>query len=120
MGDVSENFDREELACNCGCGFAAADVELLEVLEVVRSYFDAPVIVTSGCRCENYNAEVGGAVNSMHVKGMAADFQVKGFHAHAVAEWLRTIYPDKYGIGEYPTWVHLDVRPGPARRWYKT
>ena len=30
---VSKNFSRYEFECQCGCGFAAADVTLLEALE---------------------------------------------------------------------------------------
>ena len=28
-------------------------------------------------------------------------------------------YPDRYGIGRYIDWTHIDVRSGPPSRWRK-
>ena len=115
---VSRNFTRSEFACKCGCGFAAADSELLMVLEDVREHFnDKPVRINSGCRCNEHNAKVGGSSGSVHTKGMAADLTVDTVPAYVVSEYLRARYPDRYGVGQYSTWTHVDVLPGPARRW---
>jgi len=116
MGDISENFSRSEFKCNCNnCKFAAVDVELLEVLEDVRSHFNAPITITSGWRCHDYNALVGGAKDSYHKRGTAADFQVSGVTPLEVYKWLDERYSHKYGIGLYNSWVHLDVRSEKAR-----
>lgn len=42
------------------------------------------VFITSGFRTATHNAEVGGAVNSDHVTGLAADFTVEGLTAYQV------------------------------------
>lgn len=42
-------------------------------LEKVRNIFGKPIIVTSGYRCPELNPLVGGAENSQHMKGEAAD-----------------------------------------------
>lgn len=112
---ISENFRRSEFQCSCGCGFDAVDVEILAVLEDVRAYFDAPVIITSGCRCEAHNEAIGGSPTSQHVRGKAADIKVKGFDASKVADYLEDMYPSSYGIGRYPSWVHIDTRLIKAR-----
>lgn len=112
---VSPHFAREEFACHCGCGFAAVDVGLLTVLESLRDHFNAPVAVVSGCRCEAHNQSQGGAPQSYHVKGMAADIKVQGIDPAAVADWLEAQFPHTCGIGRYPTWTHIDVRPTKAR-----
>jgi len=112
---VSEHFRRSEFACKCGCGFAAADAGLLAVLEDLRSTFDAPVTITSGCRCQSHNARVGGARDSQHTKGLAADIAVRGIVPSEVANYLAGHYPDRYGLGRYPNWTHIDVRAGPVR-----
>jgi uncharacterized protein YcbK (DUF882 family) len=114
---VSENFKRSEFACKKGCGFDVVDIELVDVLEVVRDYFDAPVIVTSSNRCADCNREAGGSPQSAHLYGLAADIVVKGYHAHTVADWLALVYVDRYGIGKYDTHTHIDVKPGAPRRW---
>lgn len=44
-----------------------------QVLEPARQQFGGPVVVNSGYRCLKHNLEVGGAVNSQHMKGEAAD-----------------------------------------------
>ena len=49
------------------------------VLDPIRDKFCAPVIITSGYRCSQVNKLVGGANNSQHMSGCAADFHVKGF-----------------------------------------
>lgn len=115
---VSTHFNRKEFQCKCGCGFCAVDVELLDVLEKARKYFSNPVLITSGCRCEAYNKSIGGASKSKHVKAIASDIAVKNVPPDDVAEYFEGMYPDKYGIGRYTGWTHIDVRETPAR-WDK-
>lgn len=112
---VNPYFKREEFACQCGCGQCGVDAELLDSLTKIREHFNAPVTITSGNRCIKHNASVGGAENSKHVAGIAADFKVSGVCPAEVASTLHTWYPGKYGIGVYPSWVHLDVREQKAR-----
>lgn len=115
---LSKYFKREEFECSCGCGFTAVDIELLHVLEDIREHFDSPVTITSGCRCATHNANVGGSVNSKHLKGIAADIQVKYILPVVVAMYLDTKYGDSKGIGRYETFTHIDVRATKAR-WYR-
>lgn len=119
----SPYFKRSEFECKCGCGFSAVDAELLKVLTGVREAY-GPLVITSGCRCSEHNANVGGASGSKHVLGLAADFRplrsdpefntkLKFIH-----EMLLARYPDRYGIASKEgSFVHLDVFPGQARRW---
>ena len=118
MGDVSKNFSRGEFACKCGCGFAAVDVELLQILEDVRERFDSSVKINSGCRCAEHNKRVGGDRDSEHMRGIAADIVVDGVPAGTVHAYLTKKFPGKYGIGKYQNWTHIDVRLR-AARWSK-
>ena len=121
MGDVSEHFSRKEFKCKCGsdgCYADAIDTELLNVLEGVRYHFGTPVWIMSGHRCDDHNKAVGGAKNSRHRYGMAADIKVDGSSPEEVYVFLTTKYPDKYGIGLYDRWVHIDIRADKAR-WSK-
>jgi zinc D-Ala-D-Ala carboxypeptidase len=49
------------------------------VLDPIRDKLCTPVVITSGYRCPQVNKLVGGANNSQHMSGCAADFHVKGF-----------------------------------------
>ncbi len=117
MGDLARHFSRREFACRDGCGFDTVDAQLLEVLTVVREHFDAPVTITSGCRCAEHNAAVGGSPNSQHLLGRAADFVVQGVAPDEVADWLDRTYAGRLGIGRYPKsgFTHVDSRLIPAR-----
>lgn len=113
---ISKNFKREEFACKCcSCSFNAVDAELLAILEDVRSFFNKPVVITSGNRCFNHNKQVGGARYSQHLNGTACDFKVMDVHADDVADYLEQTYADKYGIGRYDGRTHIDTREIIAR-----
>jgi len=117
MGDLSENFSKREFACKCGCGFNAVNPALVVELEKLRARFRAPVRIMSGCRCESHNRAVGGAKNSQHVLGNAADVIIQGVPARVVAGYLEGSYPSGYGVGRYLTFTHFDVRKGAGARW---
>ena len=117
---ISENFDRSEFKCACGCGFDTVDAELLEILEDLRYYFRRPVIITSAARCRKHNSspEVGSNDNSQHVLGKAADIRINGEPPMHVAEYLENRYPRSCGIGRYSDFTHIDSRDEKAR-WSK-
>lgn len=114
---LSEHFSLEEMQCHCGCKLYIPNQELLDVLEDLRAFFGYPVIVTNSTRCEKHNKAVGGAEGSKHKLGEAADVQIKEVPPSDVQEYLLTRYPDKYGIGKYSNFTHIDVRKGKAARW---
>ena len=62
------------------------------VLDPVRDKFCAPVIITSGYRCPQVNKLVGGANNSQHMSGCAADFHIKGFTCLMMHQVFLNIY----------------------------
>lgn len=115
---VSQNFSRSEFACQCGCGFSVVDVELVGLLERVRHHFKGkPVTINSACRCLRHNLDIGGHRSSKHMQGIAADIQVKGVHSLMVYQFIDHIAPDRYGLGNYPTFTHIDVQPT-KKRWH--
>ena len=61
------------------------------VLDRLRSEWGRPIIVTSGYRCKELNAAVGGARNSQHLKGQAADIVSDDFEAFRrfVRRWCK-------------------------------
>jgi len=96
--------------------------ELARQLEVLRSHIKLPIMVTSGYRSKEHNTKIGGALNSYHVLGMAADIKVKGMTPVQVAHAIELLIKDgkmkEGGVGIYRTWVHYDNR-GTKARWKK-
>ena len=114
MTKLSEHFNREEFACQCGCDQDSIDYELIRVLEALRSH-TGPIIISSGNRCTKRNKAAGGALKSFHVISKAADIIVKGNTPAEIYHHLNERYPDRYGIGLYKGWVHIDIRPEKGR-----
>lgn len=107
MGDLSPHFSRHEFGCH-HCGRADVDPHLVSHLERLRAIVDRPLVVVSGYRCPYWNARVGGARASWHLRGKAADLR-RGYATVAQARQAGFT-----GIGHRGGWaVHVDVRPGP-------
>ncbi|MFB4392937.1 MULTISPECIES: D-Ala-D-Ala carboxypeptidase family metallohydrolase [unclassified Pseudomonas] len=87
------------------------------VLEQVRELVAAPIIISSGFRCAELNRRVGGAVDSAHVRGLAADFSSPACSPRELAERIRDseLVFDQL-ILEFDQWVHLAVTPDTPRR----
>jgi len=127
MGDLSENLSRHEMACECGCGFNTVDIELVWVLQALCDYlwddtgFKPILIITGPNRCVKHNADVGGAPDSQHIYGRAADFKIKingeYLDPKKIYNYLNARYPEIYGIGLYSNRVHLDTRTNGPARW---
>lgn len=114
MGDLSEHFSAWEFRCKDGSEHPI-DPKLLTMLELVRAHFGGkPVLVTSGYRSPEYNQRIGGATNSYHTKGMAADFAIHGVSPADIYAYCDRTFPTG-GVGRYAAWVHLDCRPYRAR-----
>ena len=67
MGDLSKNFSSLEVQCPCGCGANKISSILIEKLQKVRNITGIPIIITSGVRCEFYNASIKASMNSSHI-----------------------------------------------------
>lgn len=50
----------------------------MNIGEPLRKHYKLPIVITSGFRSKALNEAVGGAANSQHTKGEAADFHVPG------------------------------------------
>lgn len=119
MGDLSAHFASSEFRCLDGSEHPI-DPQLIAMLERLRAALGGmPIVVTSGYRSPRYNRQVGGAPNSYHVKGMAADIQVRDAAPQRVYDSALALFPDTGGLGLYRRgdggWVHVDSRASPAR-----
>ena len=113
--DKVRYFGRAEFRCNCGgkyCnGFPAEPHPLLvRVADRVREHFGAAAIISSGVRCEQHNANVGGVPNSRHLYGKAMDFRISGRKAAEVLEYVLEQPEISYAYDIDGTYVHMDVK----------
>ena len=76
----------------------------------MRERFGAPVHVSSGVRCEQHNANVGGAEGSRHKLGKAMDFRVEGKSASTVLSYVKTLPAIRYAYAIDGSYVHMDVK----------
>lgn len=111
---LSKYFWLSELKCPC-CDKYMPNAELLEVLDDIREHFNTPTFINSSTRCKWHNKEVGGANRSRHLLGEAGDVRVSGVPASKVYDYVVAKYPNKYGIGKYNSFTHIDVRSGKGR-----
>jgi uncharacterized protein YcbK (DUF882 family) len=114
----SEHFSDKELACP-HCGVNGTTQEIVDALEELRTHIGKPITVTSGYRCPEHNAAVGGAPSSQHMLGLAADILVPGMSASDLETAARHITTIK-GIGrnDHANFLHVDVRKDEASWCY--
>jgi zinc D-Ala-D-Ala carboxypeptidase len=79
LGTASAHFSFSEVLCKCGGRYADCQRiwtprAVFASLEASRVRVGHSIGVTSGCRCPNYNASVGGASDSRHKYGDAIDW----------------------------------------------
>lgn len=112
---LSQNFRVKEFACTDGSDPIFVAVELVEVLQKIRSHFGKAVKITSAYRTPTKNKAVGGETYSKHLYGMAADIKISGVSPKKVAEYAEKLMPKSGGIGIYGTFTHIDVRTNKSR-----
>ncbi len=87
----------------------------LRKLDALRELWGRALTVTSGARCREHNADVGGAPDSQHPEGNAADLETA---SRAESEELARA-AEKVGmggIGVAGNFLHVDDGPQ-GRRW---
>jgi peptidoglycan hydrolase-like protein with peptidoglycan-binding domain len=110
--DGIKHFKRHEFACKCGryCNGYPTEMKkgVLTVLDRTREHFGSPAIVSSGLRCKQHNANVGGVANSRHLSGKAADFCVKGKTAAQVLAYVQNQPETRCAYAIDNSYVHVD------------
>ncbi|MFF8476168.1 D-Ala-D-Ala carboxypeptidase family metallohydrolase [Streptomyces sp. NPDC015414] len=116
----SAHFDWSEFYSKDGSGFGGGKVSATQVKENVRRLMykleavrkkagDSSITVNSGFRSIAHNSSVGGASNSMHVYGVAADIVVAG---HTTLQTYKIAETCGFsGLEAYThSWQHTDSR----------
>ena len=108
------HFSRVEFRCKCGGAYCGGfphepEEQLVRLADAVREHFGAPVIVTSGLRCETHNRNVGGVWNSRHLTGRALDFRVRSKASNEVLPYVQSLPGVHYAYAIDENHVHMDV-----------
>lgn len=88
---------------------------IVEILDPVREIIGIPIKINSGYRSPELNTIVGGAVNSQHIKGEAADITCS--NNKLLFNTIRQNFIFDQLINESNlTWIHVSFRLGNNRR----
>ena len=108
MGNLTEHFSSVEFQCGDGCGLCTIDLQLVQQLEGARRLLGRPIHITSGVRCPAHNARVGGARESAHMLGLAADLACPTpYDRYDLLMALLTMSFRRIGIGK--DFLHVDI-----------
>ena len=114
---LSRNFSLDEMQSKCGADEVLIHPGLIIAKQQLRDKF-GPIGISSGYREPEHNTSVGGAAESLHIYGMAADIypiardvsltEIRSYARNQCEVGAAVVYED-LGI------VHIDV--GPRRDW---
>ncbi len=80
------------------------------ILEPLRSAVGRPIRITSGYRSPKVNQLIGGARNSAHVFGLAADIEIDGLTPLEVCREIKILrLPYDQTIHEFREWSHVAI-----------
>ncbi len=103
-----KNFTPEELSCPC-CGEYYHDENALDMLQDARDKWGKPFKINSAHRCKSYNAKIGGAKKSEHLR-IAFDIAILNQkHKKGILKSLHDAGFTTFGL--YNTFIHTDTRP---------
>lgn len=115
---ITPHFRVKEFACQDGSPICLVHPSLAKTLEAIRNAIGAPIIINSGYRTVAHNRKVGGAGNSMHMYGVAADISCPSKTVTQLRAACEQVLGQTGGYGKYKTYCHVDIRIKPAR-WQK-
>lgn len=97
--------------------FAKMEPEFMLKLQKLRSTLGVAFTVSSGYRTAEFNARIGGAKESLHLTGQAADIEHIGWDGATKLKFLGTAIAMGFSIGVYRKHFHVDTRTGVKVLW---
>lgn len=114
---ATEHFMHSDFICPC-CDrlkLIPAFYTHMGYLEQMRSELGFDIIINSGYRCPEHNAEVGGAPKSWHLL-FATDISLEDDDSYKLKGMYKMALSLGFGgIGLYENHIHLDLRPEEVR-----
>lgn len=120
---LTKNFHLHEFSCNDGTPVPEQYIpnvrKLAEQLQVLRDHIGEPININSAYRHPAYNSKIGGKPESQHLTASAADITVRSMSPRKLKSVVEKLIKQKKlwfgGIGLYPGFLHVDIRPNIAR-----
>lgn len=112
---IGRYFKVSEFKCYDGTQQVFVAQKLVKLLDDLRDNIGCAIYVNSGYRTPSHNKKVGGARNSMHMYGCAADIRPANGELKRLASLAEEHLRDSGGIGIYKTFVHVDIRDRKSR-----
>ena len=107
------HFSRREFACKCGqyCDGYPAQMQrgVVELADRAREELKGVGFVSSGLRCSQHNANVGGVSDSRHLSGKAIDLRIEGKSARQTLAWVQKQPEVRYAYAIDAYYVHMDI-----------
>lgn len=108
-------LSKDTFKCKC-CGVNKIEDKVVTICNDIEKSVGT-ITVTSGYRCKNHNAKVGGKENSQHLQGNAADITCAD--VPKLVQACKKLWSDKKigGLGIYNArnFCHVDI--GSHRSW---
>ena len=112
-GVVFDTSHEKEFACECGryCDGYPAQMQrgVVELADRARGELKGVGFVSSGLRCPQHNANVGGASDSRYLSGKAIDLRIEGKSAKQTLAWSQKQPEVRYAYAIDTNYVHMDV-----------
>ena len=88
---------------------AIENLELLceKILQPLREKLGVAILISSGYRCRELNSLIGGAVNSQHMEGKAADIIIPAKNLFEVFLQINNEFDYDQVICEMDKWIHV-------------
>ncbi|HMB92984.1 MAG TPA: D-Ala-D-Ala carboxypeptidase family metallohydrolase [Rhodothermales bacterium] len=109
---ISRHFQIGDLVTRDGAPYARISTKLVTMLENIQWLARHPIHINSGYRHPAYNADstVGGAPQSYHTAGLAADIWSPALTPGELAEIALATTECRIGIGLGANFIHVDLR----------
>jgi hypothetical protein len=79
----------------------------VHILQPLRDKLGKEIRINSGYRCKELNRVIGGAKNSQHIEGKAADIQVIGVETDELFNFIRRNFAEYDQLIHEQKWVHI-------------
>lgn len=110
--EIIPHFRIKEFICKDGSYELILSPKILIMTNILRTFYDEPITVTSAYRTVYHNKAVGGHEKSRHLKGEAIDFLLpKGKQdRHTLIYLCKKIFPHTIEGDEY---IHCSLKNEP-------